>query len=256
METAFGKQVNNDIYHELGERWYTAKDDPVALLRAESRARNPWVAREIRQAFPAGKVHVLDIGCGAGFLANALAQQGMEVTGLDVSAASLGVAQLHDTTGRVQYQQGDANRLPFADETFEVACAMDFLEHVERPAQIVAEAARILKPGGLFFFHTFNRNFASWLIGIKGVEWFVKNTPRNLHLYRLFIKPAELAQYCMQSGMQVPTLAGLAPVIASQAFWKMVLTGRVDDDFQFQFTRSTWLGYIGTATKGLRGATV
>ena len=68
MEATLSKQVNNDIYHQLGERWYTAQDDPVALLRAESRARNPWLIGEIRTAFPTGKVRVLDIGCGAGFL--------------------------------------------------------------------------------------------------------------------------------------------------------------------------------------------
>ena len=249
MEATLSKQVNNDIYHHLGERWYTAKDDPVALLRAESRARNPWVISEIRTAFPTGKVRVLDIGCGAGFLTNELARQGIDVVGFDASAESLGVARLHDATARAQYQQGDANHLPFANESFEVVCAMDFLEHVEQPPQIIAAAARVLKPGGMFFFHTFNRNWGAWLFGIKGVEWFVQNTPRDLHLYRLFIKPAELAKYCAQAGMRMTSLQGLAPVIAKRAFWKMVATGIVDDDFQFEFTRSPWLGYIGYAVK-------
>ncbi len=251
MATGFGKQgsdqVNNDIYHELGERWYHAKDDPVALLRAEARARNPWVIAEIQTAFLTAKV--LDIGCGAGFLANELAQQGIAVTGFDASEESLEVARRYDVTGRVRYQYGDANHLPFADKSFDVACALDFLEHVEDPARIVAEAARVLKPGGLFFFHTFNRNFVAWLIGIKGVEWFVKNTPRNLHLYRYFIKPSELTAMCEQSGMQVVTMRGLDPVIAQRAFWKMVVTGTVDDDFQFKFTHSKLIGYTGLAKK-------
>ena len=240
-------QVNNDIYHQLGERWYHAKDDPVALLRAESRARNPWVAAEIQRVFPRAKV--LDIGCGAGLLANELARQGMEVTGLDASEASLEVARRYDATGRVQYQHGDANHLPFADASFEVACAMDFLEHVDDPAHIVAEAARVLRPGGLFFFHTFNRNFVSWLFGIKGVEWFVRNTPRNLHLYRYFIKPTELRAMCERSGMTVTTMRGLGPVVAQPAFWKMVATGIVDDEFRFAFTKSTVMAYLGVAQK-------
>ena len=176
-------------------------------------------------------------------------RQGIDVVGFDASAESLGVARLHDATARAQYQQGDANHLPFANESFEVVCAMDFLEHVEQPPQIIAAAARVLKPGGMFFFHTFNRNWGAWLFGIKGVEWFVKNTPRDLHLHRLFIKPAELQQYCEQSGLRVPAIYGLAPVVASRSFWKMVATGKVDDDFQFQFIRSVLLGYIGFATK-------
>lgn len=249
MEASVGEQVNNEIYQQLGERWYTAKDDPVALLRAEARARNPWVIQTIRQNCSSGHVKVLDIGCGAGFLSNALAEAGYEVIGVDTSEQSLRVAKRYDTTGRVKYQLGDANHLSYENETFQVVCAMDFLEHVEQPAHIIAEAARVLVPGGLFFFHTFNRNFLSWLIDIKSVEWFVKNTPTNLHLYRLFIKPEELRTYCERSGLKVQSLFGSAPAIAQRAFWKMLLTGRVDDDFQFKFTRSTWLGYIGFATK-------
>lgn len=239
--------VNNDIYHELGERWYYAKDDPVALLRAEARARNPWVVQEIHRVFPAAKV--LDVGCGAGFLTNDLALAGFDVTGLDASEQSLEVARRHDKTARVQYQSGDAYSLPYAEASFDVVTAMDFLEHVEDPERIVKEAARVLRPGGLFFFHTFNRNFISWLFGIKGVEWFVKNTPRDLHIHRLFIKPKELQHFCEQNGMQVKTLHGSGPVIANLAFWKMVLTGTVSDEFQFKFTNSTILAYLGLATK-------
>ncbi len=247
MATGFDRQVNNDIYDQLGERWYHAKDDPIALLRAEARARNPWVIAEIQTTFPSAKV--LDIGCGAGLLANELARAGMEVVGFDASAQSLEIARRYDATGRVNYQRGDAHHLPFADKMFDAVCALDFLEHVEDPARIVAEAARVLRPGGLFFFHTFNRNFIAWLFGIKGVEWFVKNTPRNLHSYRYFIKPSELRAMCEQSGMRVVTMRGLEPVIAQKAFWKMVLTGNVEDDFQFKFTNSTLLGYTGSARK-------
>jgi 2-polyprenyl-6-hydroxyphenyl methylase/3-demethylubiquinone-9 3-methyltransferase len=247
MATSFDRQVNNDIYDQLGERWYQAKDDPVALLRAEARARNPWVVAEIQHAFPAAKV--LDIGCGAGLLANELARQGMEVVGLDASEQSLEIARRYDVTGRVAYQRGDANHLPFADESFDAACALDFLEHVEDPARIVAETARVLRPDGLFFFHTFNRNFIAWLFGIKGVEWFVKNTPRNLHSYRYFIKPSELQMMCERSGLRVVTMRGLEPVVAQRAFWKMVATGIVEDEFRFKFTNSTLLGYTGLAKK-------
>lgn len=247
MATRLDRQVNNDIYDLLGERWYHAKDDPIALLRAEARARNPWVQAEIQNAFPSATV--LDIGCGAGLLANELARQEMKVVGLDASEQSLEIARRYDATASVDYRRGDANHLPFDDASFDVACAMDFLEHVEQPARIVAEAARVLRPGGLFFFHTFNRNFIAWLFGIKGVEWFVKNTPRDLHCYRNFIKPAELRAMCEHSGMEVVMMRGLAPVIAQRAFWKMVATGIVDDDFQFKFTNSVLLAYLGLARK-------
>lgn len=251
MATNVRNQVNNDIYDQLGERWYHAKDDPIALLRAEARARNPWVKAEIEAAF--SQAQVLDIGCGAGLLANELSRQGMDVTGIDASEASLAVARRYDNSGRVNYRKGDANQLPFADGSFDAACALDVLEHVETPSRVIAEAARVLRPGGLFFFHTFNRNIIAWLFGIKGVEWFVKNTPRNLHCYRNFIKPSELTAMCRQSGLEVITMRGLEPVIGQRAFWKMLATGVVDDEFEFRFTNFKLLGYTGFARKTLPG---
>lgn len=243
------KRVNNEFYEHLGDRWYTAQDDPVALLRAESRARTPWVVAEIEREFPSRAPRVLDIGCGAGFLTNELVRTGFSVCGLDRSAQSLRIAVTYDATGRARYVNGDGERLPYRDRSFEAVCAMDFLEHVESPLVIVSEAARVLVSGGLFFFHTFNRNLISWLIVIKGVEWFVRNTPAAMHRLRYFVKPSELRAMCEASGMEVVCLRGLAPDFLRLAFAKMLLTGRVEEGFRFRFSRSTMTGYVGLARK-------
>jgi 2-polyprenyl-6-hydroxyphenyl methylase/3-demethylubiquinone-9 3-methyltransferase len=251
MDTTSTRAVNNALYDTLGERWYAADDDPVALLRAESRLRNPWVVKTIR-THHAGRnqpVRVLDIGCGGGFLSNPLSKAGFVVDGLDASADSLAVATQHDSTGKVRYTRGDALSLPFADDSFDVVCAMDFLEHVEDPARVVSEAARVLRPRGRFFFHTFNRNILAWLVVIKGVEWFVKNTPKDMHVLRLFIKPAELQRMCEASGLKVVELHGSAPVVGSLAFWKMLATRVVPRDFRFHFSKSTRIAYTGFADR-------
>src|SRR5580704_8293083 len=121
--------VNREIYDRLGDRWYTAKDDPVALLRAENRCRNPWISGELAKKFAGHPCRVLDVGCGAGFLANDLARRGHAVVGLDSSAEALSVAAAHDETRSVVWKHNDADPLPFEANSFEVVCAMDFLEH-------------------------------------------------------------------------------------------------------------------------------
>lgn len=236
--------VNNAYYDDLHERWLSAEDDPVALLRQEGDFRANWVL-EVLGASPR---EVLDIGCGAGFLVKRLLDAGHRVSGLDASEASLKVAEKL-TNGRAQLRLGDAYRLPYPDAKFDVVTAMDFLEHVSEPQKVVAEAARVLKPGGIFFYHTFNRNPLSHLIVIKGVEWFVKNTPKDLHVIELFIKPRELHEYLRAAGMTKIEERGLRPVFLQKAFFRMLATGRVGPDFHFTWTGNTTLGYTGYAQK-------
>jgi 2-polyprenyl-6-hydroxyphenyl methylase / 3-demethylubiquinone-9 3-methyltransferase len=242
--------VNNAIYEDYGERWYTAYDDPVALLRAQALTTAPWAIERIAGLNPGqpAKTRVLDVACGAGFISNALAAHGFTVSAVDLSLSSLDVARRHDATGRVDYVHADAYQLPYADGQFDAVTSMDFLEHVEEPERSIAECARVLRPGGLFIFHTFNRNRLAGLVVIRFVEWFVRNTPKHLHVLRLFIRPEELREYCQRSGMIVCEFAGIRPA------WKTlsvaaVLRRTVPAGLRFQLTRSLALSYIGAARK-------
>lgn len=241
--------INNDFYDELGEGWYEAWDHPIALLRLESKKKVEW----IRERLPSNKrLSLLDIGCGAGFLSNELASDPrLDITGIDLSSPSLEIARHHDPSGRVQYLRADAYSLPFENETFDVICAMDFLEHVEEPFRVVAEASRLLKPGGLFFFHTFARNPLSALVASRGVEWIIPKSPRNFHDPQLFINPKELRSYCRAFGLKWGEVQSLRPVLAGGALSRLIRTGIVPADFRFQFgsKRFLWLGYIGWASK-------
>jgi 2-polyprenyl-6-hydroxyphenyl methylase/3-demethylubiquinone-9 3-methyltransferase len=262
------RTINNEWYADLGERWYHAQDTPIALLRAESRQRNPWIADEIVRTLGPLPMRVLDLGCGAGFLANYLATRGHVVTGVDTTEENLAVARAHAPTtaargamdgagtaaasamgaGSATYELGDACALPYSAASFDVVCAMDLIEHVEHPDQLIAEVGRVLRPGGMFFFHTFNRTRLANLIVIKGVSWFVKNAPDDLHVIDLFRSPDEVAAMCRDAGLEITVMHGSRPRFRWPLF-RMLLTGRVGDDFAFTFTRSTAIGYTGHARR-------
>lgn len=251
MEKVCSKKttVNNDYYHHLGEDWLIANDDPIALLRAESKLKNPWVAKTIDEQLGDGKKQILDIGCGGGFLSNALASEGHVVAGIDMSKESLDIAKSSDKTVSVNYQVANAYDLPFDNNSFDVVCAMDFLEHVEDPTRVVAEASRVLKPGGIFFFHTFSKNILAYLVIIKLVEWFLPKTPKNLHILRLFISPKSLDKMNRLANLETKHMMGIRPQIGKISFWKSLFNREVHPDFSFAFTKSTLLSYIGFAQK-------
>ncbi len=247
--TLVNTQINNAIYDDYGDKWYTADDDPIALLRHESKAKLPWVLDKIKMHFANPEnTTVLDVGCGGGFLSNALATHYYKVTGVDMSVESLNVAKRHDATKTVTYLEADAYKLPFANESFDVITAMDFLEHVEHPEQVVKEISRILKPKGIFIFHTFNRNILAYVVIIKLVEWFIKNSPKNIHLLRMFIKPHELENYCLLNQIVVKDMTGIKPVFSTIPI-KNYFTGLVPKTMRFELTKSLLLSYMGYGIK-------
>lgn len=248
MERKNRHSINNAFYDDLNEKWSEASDHPIALLRAENALRNPWIQSVLERTFPY-PCKVLDIGCGGGFLTNFLATKGHLVSGVDLSNESLSIAKGADSTESVEYVRASAYELPFSSGTFDAVCAMDLLEHVENPAHVVKEAARVLKKDGLFFFHTFNRNLLSYFMVIKGVDWCFANSPKNIHVYPLFIKPEELKESCENHGMEVVEIKGVRPVYTKKAFWKLLFTKQMEEDFEFVFTPSLKTGYSGFARK-------
>lgn len=242
MATTANK-IDNSIYEKYGDQWYTADDDPIALLRAENKVKTPWILNRLPE-----KAEILDVGCGAGFLTNELALSGHQVTGVDLSGESLEVAKRFDKTRSVTYQVADAYALPFPDASFDVVSALDFLEHVEDPKRAIQEFSRVLKPGGKFFFHTFNRNPLAWFVIIKLVEWLIPKTPKHMHVIELFIKPSELEEYCGLAHMKVQEMTGIKPVFSSIPL-SQIFSGRVPRQMRFQLTKSLQLSYMGMALK-------
>jgi len=159
----------------------------------------------------AGK-KVLDVGCGGGILAEAMAALQAEVTGIDAGQAPLAVARLHLKKSGFQVDYRLATAEAFAAEhagRFDVVTCLELLEHVPDPASVVAACRRLAKPGGDVFFATLNRNPKSFLFAIIGAEYILKLVRRGTHSYRKFVKPSELEDWARQAGLARQDLTGL-----------------------------------------------
>jgi 2-polyprenyl-6-hydroxyphenyl methylase / 3-demethylubiquinone-9 3-methyltransferase len=195
-------------FSELAHRWWDVNSEfrplhQINPLRLEW--INHWASLHNKQ--------VLDVGCGGGILADAMARAGAQVTGIDLATKSLKVAQLHaleTQTPNIHYQEISAEALAAQSPAqFDVVTCMEMLEHVPDPASVVQACATLVKPGGWVFFSTLNRNPKSFLFAILGAEYVLNLLPKGTHEYAKFIRPSELAAYCRAAGLSLPATKGL-----------------------------------------------
>ncbi|WP_299315464.1 bifunctional 2-polyprenyl-6-hydroxyphenol methylase/3-demethylubiquinol 3-O-methyltransferase UbiG [uncultured Halomonas sp.] len=159
----------------------------------------------------AGK-RVVDVGCGGGILAEAMAHRGAKVTGIDLGEAPLAVARLHAEESGVAVDYRCVSVETLAEEMpgeFDVVTCMEMLEHVPDPASVVRACAALVKPGGQLFFSTLNRNPKAYALAILGAEYVLRLLPRGTHDYAKFIRPAELAGWCRGADLEVQEQSGL-----------------------------------------------
>lgn len=205
-------------FSELAHRWW----DPESEFRPLHQI-NPLRLGWIQQQAPLAGCRVLDVGCGGGILADAMARQGAQVLGIDLAAKSLKVAQLHALeaeTPNVQYREVSAEALAAEQPgQFDVVTCMEMLEHVPDPSSIVRACATLVKPGGWVFFSTLNRNPKSFLFAIVGAEYVLNLLPKGTHEYAKFIQPSELAGYCRQAGLDVQASKGMEYNPLTRRYW-------------------------------------
>ncbi len=200
-------QAEISKFSALASRWWDPNSE-FAPLHAINPLRLGW----IDHCAPLAGKAVLDVGCGGGILAEAMARLGARVTGIDLAEKSLKVAQLHRLESGVDVDYRAIAAEDLAAEvpgTFDVVTCMEMLEHVPDPASTVAACARLVKPGGSVFFSTINRNPKSWLFAIVGAEYVLRLLPKGTHEYARFITPSELAGFARQAGLEVQALNGM-----------------------------------------------
>jgi len=173
---------------------------------------NPVRVQFIAERTALAGSRVLDVGCGGGLLAEALARAGARVTGIDLAPAMIEVARLHaaESALAVDYRLSSAEAVAAAEPAgFDVVTCMEMLEHVPAPAAMTATLAQLLRPGGALFVSTINRNLRSFLLAIVGAEYVLNLIPRGTHEYERLIRPAELARWARAAGLTLSAMGGI-----------------------------------------------
>jgi 2-polyprenyl-6-hydroxyphenyl methylase / 3-demethylubiquinone-9 3-methyltransferase len=194
-------------FSKLAHRWWDPQGE-FRPLHEINPLRLEWIDRHANLA---GK-KVLDVGCGGGILAEAMARRGAEVTGIDLSEKGLRVAELHLLESHLEVKYEKAMVEEYAAQhggEFDVVTCMELLEHVPEPAGMVAACARLVRPGGVLFFSTINRNPKSYLFAVIGAEYLLKLLPKGTHDYLRFIKPSELSRWSRAAGLVAEELVGM-----------------------------------------------
>ncbi len=195
-------------FSALAHRWWDPESEFKPLHQINP-LRLDWIDRIAKLA---GK-SALDIGCGGGILAEAMARRGARVKGIDLSDKALKVAQLHLHESRlaVDYEAISAEDLAARSPgAYDVVTCMELLEHVPDPASTVRACAELARRDGRVFFSTINRNLKSYLLAVIGAEYVLKLLPKGTHDYAKFVKPSELARHCRDAGLSLREITGMS----------------------------------------------
>ena len=203
--------MRNDltIYNTVADRWWSDDIRWVRTLKNLVPGRLAWFDRHMDWQ---GR-DVLDLGCAGGFMAEALALRGANVTGIDPAADAIDAARAHarESGLRIGYDVGVGEALPYESASFDAVVCVDVLEHVADLAKVLSEVVRTLRPGGLFLFDTINRNPLARLATITVAEDVLRLLPRGTHDPAMFIRPTELRAAMQRAGLVPGPITGLGP---------------------------------------------
>ncbi|PPS42258.1 bifunctional 2-polyprenyl-6-hydroxyphenol methylase/3-demethylubiquinol 3-O-methyltransferase UbiG [Chroococcidiopsis sp. TS-821] len=194
----------------------------------------------------------LDVGCGGGFSCEFMAAMGVDVCGIDQSQKCIEAAAKHANNSgfEIDYCYGMAENMPYQDNYFDVVVCVDVLEHVESVPCVISEIFRVLKPNGLFFFDTINRNLKSKIVMIWLMENILGEIQRGVHDWNKFIKPEELTEILEKGGFKNIAIKGFDIFGEALRFnFVKYVHYKKTNKFSVDINDDTSINYIGKASK-------
>ena len=195
-------------FNALASEWW----DPDGQLRTLHDI-NPTRLGYIESHTDLTNKKILDVGCGGGLLTEAMTLKGGLVTGIDVSEHPLEVADAHAKQENLKITYINTTVEEFSSNhkhVFDVITCMELLEHVPDPVSVINACVHLIKPDGLLFLSTINRNLKAYVQTKIAAEYMLKLLPVGTHEYSKYIRPSELASWCRKSSFTVIDLSGIS----------------------------------------------
>ena len=210
------ESIDNGIYSALSDQWWQPDSAFYQMKVAFNPARAGYAKMKLIEELKIEPraTAALEVGCGGGYMTEEIARMGFDTIGVDPSERSVRVAAEHARASGldIRYRTGVGESLPFEAGSFGAVFCCDVLEHVRDLPKVISEISRVLRPGGVFCYDTFNRNWASLLaIKISQVWKPWAFMPPNLHVWKMFIKPREMKSRLRQNGLEWKEHKGLMP---------------------------------------------
>ena len=228
FENADNKEIEK--FDKVSQIWWDPQGE-MGTLHVINPLRTRFIMEKLLP-----KPRILDVGCGGGILSEALAKAGAQVTGLDLSEASLHAARKHaqDQGLSIDYRYESVQDVAEKHAgTFDAITCMEMLEHVPEPGKVIAACAKALKPGGHAFYSTINRTPKAFLFAIVGGEYILRLLPRGTHSYSKLIRPGEMKNWNREAGLEFVRLASLMYNPFTRG-WK-VAPGKEDVNYMAHF---------------------
>ena len=212
--TAIAAEIER--FNRLSATWWDSLG-PMRPLHVVNALRLNYVVEQIAShlgrdsASALSGLRILDVGCGGGLMAEALALMDAQVVGVDASPGNVAAARLHarSQSVTVDYRLGEPAEVLAPEERFDVVLALEVVEHVSDVPAFLATAAALLAPGGMLFVSTIDRTFKSFVVAIIGAEYLLRVLPRGTHQWSMFVRPKELSSALDPSHLQIRDLRGM-----------------------------------------------